>query len=43
VKPYKTTENFTDGDALVLINIAEIRRYRRKQEELMELVDLGNK
>ena len=28
---------------LVLLDITEIRRYRRKQEELMEEVELSNK
>ena len=34
VKPYQTIENQIDGAVLVLIDITEIRRYPRKQEEL---------
>ena len=43
VKPYQTIENHIDGAVLVLLDITEIRRYRRKQEELMEEVELSNK
>ena len=43
VKPYQTIENQIDGAVLVLVDITEIRRYRRKQEELIEEVELSNK
>ncbi len=43
VKPYQTIENQIDGAVHVLIDITEIRRYWRKQEELIEEVELSNK